>query len=129
MPDFGASTIAGAMSFHTALPFGCRARDSARLSQGRGGSACPSGSDPPTRASPARAVAVNRPYLQQIELRLLRLRKDLRRFFSFCFGVNDRAVRVLQMGKNVFGAIQDFVLQAGQSRHLNPIALIRTARH
>src|SRR5262249_35304739 len=74
------------------------------------------------------ALASRHPISQQIELRLLRLRKNLRRFFSLCFGVN-RTIWVFQMCQNVFRAIKDFARQAGQSRHLNPIALVRATRH
>ena len=64
---------------------------------------------------------------QQIQLRLLRLRHRPRRFSSsplrFCLS----AAGTFQMGKNFFRSIEDFFWQAGETRHLDAVTLVRAA--
>src|SRR6476646_7276514 len=66
--------------------------------------------------------------LYKLQLRLLRFRHPLRRFSSaplwFCLS----AAGTFQMGKNFFGAIEDFFGQAGETGHLDTVTFVSATR-
>src|SRR5215831_13109150 len=111
----GASTPGGATSFLMAHPCGCR--------------------ESPSRAKSAsaqtdllRSGTEQFFYLQQIQLWLLRFRHRLSRFLSSWFSLCGCPAGTFQVGKNFFGAIEDFFGQTGETGHLYAVTFVGTAR-
>src|SRR5438309_2291095 len=62
--------------------------------------------------------------LKQIQLRLLWLWHAFSRSFPFG-GLHSCVIRIFQVRENVFGAIEDFFWQTGQTRDVDSVTFVR----